>query len=90
MQRITVDFNTLNSDPVDLVKFPRTGFPTLQVGERVVLTDGELEVEATVVEFTDARGTVRLMAAPDADTWRDLVPQSTSLPPAQEAQQPLP
>ncbi len=90
MQRITVDFNTLDSEPVDLVKFPRTGVPSLHVGERVVLTDGELEVEATVVDYTDARGTARLMAEPDADTWHDLVPQATSLPPTRGVQQPLP
>lgn len=80
MKRITVDFNTLNSEPIDLVKFPRTGVPALTVGERVILVDGDLEVEAIVVEHQNAQGVVRLMADPDIDTWRDLVPQATPLP----------
>lgn len=85
MQHLTVDFNTLNSEPVDLVKFPRTGVPQLHAGERIILSDGELEVDAIVVAYTDARGNVCLMAAPDADTWRDLAPQSSPLPPAEGA-----
>ena len=75
MQRISVDFNTLNSAPEDLVKFPQDSTPPLVEGERVILTDGELEVEATVISYTTLWGGHRLMAAPDAATWRDLIPQ---------------
>lgn len=79
MKRISVDFNTLNSAPVDLVKFPQDGTLSLVEGERIILTDGELEVEATVVSFTTPWGAHRLMAAPDADTWRDLVPEDVPI-----------
>lgn len=79
MKRISVDFNTLNSAPVDLVKFPQDGTPALVEGERIILTDDELEVEAIVVSYTTPWGELRLMAAPDAGTWRDLVPQDDTI-----------
>lgn len=79
MKHISVDFNTLNSAPEDLVKFPQDGTPPLVEGERVMLTDDELEVEATVVSYVTPWGERRLMAAPDADTWRDLIPQDVPI-----------
>lgn len=79
MKRLFVDFNTLNSAPVDLVKFPQDGTPPLAEGERVMLTDGELEVEATVVLYVTPWGECRLMAAPDAGTLRDLIPEDISI-----------
>jgi hypothetical protein len=79
MKRIAVDFNTLNSAPEDLVKFPQDGIPPVVEGERVILTDGELEVEATVVWYTTPWGAHRLMATPDADTWRDLIPRDVPI-----------
>lgn len=79
MKHISVDFNTLNSAPEDLVKFPQDGTPPLVEGERVMLTDDELEVEATVVAYVTPWGEHRLMAAPDADTWRDLIPQDVPI-----------
>ena len=81
MKRIFVDFNTLNSAPEDLVKFPQDGTPPLVEGERIILTDGELEVEAIVVPYTTWWGERHLLAQPDPDTWRDLVAQEIPLPP---------
>jgi hypothetical protein len=51
MPRIYVDFNTLNSEPIDLVKLGQTGvddLPPLHPGERVLLYDEEMEVTATI------------------------------------------
>jgi hypothetical protein len=79
MKRISVDFNTLNSAPEDLVKFPQDGTPPLVEGERVILTDDELEVEATIVSYTTPWGEQCQMAAPDAATWRDLIPQDVPI-----------
>ncbi len=83
MKRIHVDFNTLTSAPVGLVKYlQEDGQPPLQEGERVVLYDADgLEVEATVIPFTTAWGEHDWLAAPDEATWRDTVPQENPLPP---------
>lgn len=82
MKRILVDFNTLNSEPVDLVKVAAPGtaqenrLPALESGERVILYDSDgLEVEATIIR--DVEGW--WMAAPDAGTWRDTVPEQNPL-----------
>ena len=85
MKRIHVDFNTLTSAPVGLVKYlQEDGQPTLREGERVLLYDADgLEVEATVESFTTARGERVFVSAPDKATWRDTVPQESSLPPAE-------
>lgn len=84
MKRIHVDFNTLNSEPIDLVKLAAPGtpqeawLPALEPGERVILYDSDgLEVEATVIR--DVEGW--WMAAPDAATWRDTVPEQNPWPP---------
>lgn len=79
MKRVSVDFNTLNSAPVDLIKFPQDGTPPLVAGERVLFTDGELEVEAIIVSYATSWGEHHLMAAPDRDTWRDLMPQDVPI-----------
>lgn len=83
MKRILADFNTLDSEPVDLVKLSAPGswqerrLPPLLKGERVILYDADgLEVEATV--FYDEEGW--WLAAPDATTWRDTIPQDAPLP----------
>lgn len=83
MKRIFVDFNTLNSAPVDLVKLAAPGswqesqLPQLLQGERVILYDADgLEVEATVIH--DERHW--WLAAPDGSTWRDTIPQEIPLP----------
>ncbi|MGH2502335.1 MAG: hypothetical protein ACRDID_07440 [Ktedonobacterales bacterium] len=75
MKRIFVDFNTLNSAPVDLVKLAApeqaSELPPLCNGERVILYDADgLEVEATVI--LDEEGW--WLAAPDGDTWSDTIP----------------
>lgn len=68
MNRISVDFNTIDSEPVDLVKIYR-GFPLdLQDGQRVLLYDEEMEVEAVAVY--DAEHHIWL-AAPDWTTRRN-------------------
>ncbi len=75
MKRIYADFNTLTSEPVGLVKLGQVGtpngdrLPPLQDGERVVLWEEGLEVEATIVY--DA-GAGYWMAWPDENTWHDL------------------
>jgi hypothetical protein len=72
MQRIFVDFNTMMSEPVDIVKLGVEGvneLPPLYDGERVLLTDGEMEVEGTLI-FLPERS--YWMARPDDTTWRDL------------------
>lgn len=88
LKRIHVDFNTLNSEPVDFVKLAAPGsaqesqLPALEPGERVMLFDSDgLEVEATVVR--DVAGW--WMAAPNAETWRDAQPTSLS---GEESQSP--
>ena len=51
MTRIYVDFNTLNSEPVGVVKLGQAGIddlPTLHVNDSVVLYDEEFEVTARV------------------------------------------
>jgi hypothetical protein len=85
MQRIHVDFNTLTSEPVGLVKYlQEDGQPPLHEGERVILYDADgLEVEATVVPYTAAWGERVLLAVPDEATWHDTVPQEQPLPPVQ-------
>jgi hypothetical protein len=85
-QRIHVDFNTLTSAPVGLVKYlQEDGQPPLRDGERVVLYDADgLEVEATVETYVTAKGERVFVAAPDETTWRDTVPQELP-PPAAEA-----
>ena len=75
MKRIEVDFNTLTSEPVDLVKLGQAGFPNgdllppLCDGERVILREPGLEVEATLIFDAMAR---YWMARSDDATWRDI------------------
>lgn len=75
MQRIRVDFNTLTSEPVGLVKLGRVGtrtgnrLPPLRDGQHVVLWEEGLEVEATMI-FDEARQ--YWFATPDTSTWRHL------------------
>jgi len=85
MQRIHVDFNTLTSEPIGLVKYLQDeGHPPLHEGERVVLYDADgLEVEATIVAYTTAWGEQVWLAAPDEATWHDTVQQEQPLPPVQ-------
>jgi hypothetical protein len=83
MKRIQVDFNTIASEPIDVIKFgtrqereelPRLG---LQAGERVLLFDGEgLEGEAIL----SRTGSDAWMADPDPATWRDTGPQASPRP----------
>ena len=80
MQRISVDFNTLTSAPAGLVKFPHAGTPPVREGERVVLYDEELEVEATVEPIITAWGETELVARPDTAMWHDRIPQVYPLP----------
>lgn len=83
MKRIHVDFNTMTSEPVGLIKYlQEDGQPPLQEGERVVLYDADgLEVEAIVVPYTTARGERMLLGAPDEATWHDTISQENPMPP---------
>jgi hypothetical protein len=84
MKRIEVDFNTLTSEPVGLVKLGQAGtpggddLPGLREGERVQLWEPGLEVEATIVFDAAA---CYWMAKPDETTWREL-----PLPPELQAE----
>lgn len=87
LKRIHVDFNTLTSAPVGVVKVASPGswqekeLPPLADGEQVTLFDADgLEVEATIIH--DSAGW--WLAAPDEATWRDTVPQELP-PPVAEA-----
>lgn len=81
IKRIEVDFNTLTSEPVGLVKLGRVdtpngdALPSLHDRERVLLWEPGLEVEAIIVYDATAR---YWMAKPDETTWRD-VPLPASL-----------
>ncbi len=85
MKRIEVDFNTLMSEPVDLVKLGQAGtpngdqLPPLCDGERVLLWEPGLEVEANIIYDAE---TNYWLARPDEATWRDL-----PILPEEEAQQ---
>ncbi len=86
LKRIRVDFNTLTSAPVGIVKlaapgsWQEEGLPPLTEGERVTLFDADgLEVEATVIR--DNAGW--WLATPDDATWRDGVPPELPLPTAE-------
>jgi hypothetical protein len=79
MQRIYVDFNTLNSEPVDVVKLGQAGIddlPRLHVGEQVTLYDEEMEVEATVT-YDPAHA--MWLATPDWSTRTNLADASTTV-----------
>lgn len=75
MKHIEVDFNTLTSEPVGLVKLGQAGtpngdkLPQLVDGERVLLWEPGLEVEATITYDADWH---YWMATPDDSTWRHL------------------
>ena len=80
MPRIYVDFNTLNSEPVDLVKLGQAGvhhLPLLHEGDRVLLYDEEMEVAATI-QYDPAHA--YWLAAPDWHTRANLsvTPAETS------------
>jgi hypothetical protein len=74
MRSIEVDFNTLNSEPVGLVKIAELGTARerellpLRDGEQVILWEPGLEVDAALVHY----GGDYWMAQPDRATWRDL------------------
>jgi hypothetical protein len=76
MKRLFVDFNTLNSEPVELLKLGEEGAPdrhllhSLKPGERVIFFDGELEVEGTV-DVTVVHGARFWLGTPDWSTQRD-------------------
>lgn len=70
LKRIAVDFNTLDSEPVDLVKLYHDSPPDLCPGERVLLYDEQMEVQA--VASYDA-GHHLWLAAPDWPTRHDLL-----------------
>jgi hypothetical protein len=85
MKRLYVDFNTLTSEPVGLVKYlQQDGQPPLREGEHVVLYDADgLEVEATIEIYVAARGEKVFVAVPDEATWHDTLPQDIPLPPTE-------
>lgn len=74
MQKIYVDFNTMMSEPVDLVKLAADRKPDhalFHEGEHVILFDEEMEVEATVRYNTRYH---YWLAEPDWSTRVDLLP----------------
>lgn len=79
MKRISVDFNTIDSEPIDLVKLGQVGtpngdaLPPLEPGERVIVYDEELELEATICYDAEHHF---WLAAPDWVTRQDYVTTS--------------
>jgi len=80
LKRIHVDFNTMISEPIDLVKLAAPGswqervLPPLTPSECVVLYDGDgLEVDATIIYDADGWW----LATPDPATWHDVIPEAT-------------
>ncbi len=79
MKQIPVDFNTLNSTPIDKLKLGHEGtpngdrLPSLEPGERVLFYDEEMQVEGTV-EFVMLRGRRYWLGAPDWATQEDETP----------------
>lgn len=78
MKRIEVDFNSLNSTPIDIVKLGVVGInddelPPLKEGERVILYDDEFEVEATIIYDVPA---YYWMAQPYFATWKNVAPHT--------------
>ena len=74
MQRLYVDFNTMMSEPVDLVKLSTdksSNHPAYHEGERVVLFDEEMEVEATILHSERYH---YWLAKPDWATRVELLP----------------
>ena len=89
MKRIEVDFNTLTSEPVDLVKLAKVGteaeygLPPLCEGERVLLWEPGLEAEGTIILY----GGDYWMARPDVATYRH-TPLPTEIEPELKRDQP--
>ncbi|HEY7778702.1 MAG TPA: hypothetical protein VIC85_00695 [Ktedonobacterales bacterium] len=85
LKRMHVDFNTITSTPVGLVKYlDDDGQLLLAENERVVLVDADgLEVEATIVPYMTARGARVCLAAPDENTWCDTISPAIPLPPVE-------
>ncbi len=71
MKRVSVDFNTLNSEPVGLVKIadPEDVFesPPFEDGERVLLVDDDLQAEGHIILWHGW-----ILARPDPTTYKDI------------------
>jgi hypothetical protein len=78
LKRIEVDFNTLTSEPVGLVKLAPSTLKgdALLAGERVILWEPGLEVEGVILYDT---ATQSWLARPDETTWRDVPLESDRL-----------
>lgn len=74
MRRIEVDFNTLNSAPIDMMKFHTvspldgTSYEDLQVGDQVELYEPEEETELRVRATISGRYEGLWLATPDFST----------------------
>lgn len=74
MRKIYVDFNTMMSEPVDLVKLSTDTSPnhsSFHEGEHVILFDEEMEVEAAIFYSKQYH---YWLAEPDWATRVDLLP----------------
>lgn len=78
MRRIPVDFNTITSAPVGVVKFhavsPLTGesYEDLVVGERVELYEEEATTALVVTATITERWHKLWLATPIPETWHDV------------------
>jgi hypothetical protein len=76
VRHIMVDFNTLNSTPIDVLKLGEEGTPNgdrlcdLQSGERVLFFDDEILVEGTVA-YEMVEGHRYWLGYPDWRTRRE-------------------
>ena len=79
MQQVYVDFNTLNSEPVGVVKVGQVGIdqlPPLHAGEQVMLYDEEMEVVATIGYDPPS---AMWLATPDWSTRHNLADASATV-----------
>ncbi len=78
MRRIPVDFNTLTSAPVGVVKFhaidPLAGesYEDLAIGEQVELYEDEATTALVVKATLTERWHELWLATPDPATWQDI------------------
>lgn len=77
MKRVWADFNARSETGDVSLSTAGSRQSILDVGgvnadERVLLDDGEVEVEAVVVIVRSATGLEMLVARPDEETWHDV------------------
>ncbi len=82
MRTYFVDFNTMMTDPQERVTIAQEGhdeeLPAAREGERVLLTDDTMTVEAVVVLSCFPDGRRIWLGVPEWSTMRDVQPESAT------------